>query len=515
MATIDVLDAAGATQTVGKYLPGRAGAAASAPAVLSTEDLAALNAVTTAVNSLISLVNGTDAQLPATLGQKTAAGSLSMVLASDQGGVPVSGPLTDAQLRATAVPVSGAVALDAGTLAALETIQVGNLPADPPTQTTLAALLAKVIAAPATEAKQDTGNTSAAAVATGMGAPADSAATTDAGTFSLLALFKRLLGKIPALGQATAAASQPVVIASDQSAVAVKTADATATGNVTTQNLVPAGAATAGSAVEIAINGQSAVGVQVTGTYTGALTAQGTIDGTNWITIGGVPLQNVNTGAQSATITSATVGIFMLACGGFNKVRITGLAAMTGTAAVSLRAAAVSALVALGAALPTGTNTLGAVNIAAAQTLATVTTVSTVSNVAAIAAGTNAIGDVGIQVRANATGAATPLSVLSPATPAATTCKAGAGRLLGISLTNTSASVRSVKFWNLLIGSVTIGTTAALFEVDIPAGGVLQIQWPYGIGFSTGISFAITGAKGLSDNTAITLNDVTGLLVYA
>lgn len=46
--------------------------------------------------------------------------------------LPVSGPLTDAQLRAGAVPVSGTVALDSPSLAALETIQVGNFPASQP-----------------------------------------------------------------------------------------------------------------------------------------------------------------------------------------------------------------------------------------------------------------------------------------------------------------------------------------------------------------------------------------------
>lgn len=40
--------------------------------------------------------------------------------------LPVSGPLTDGQLRATAVPVSGTLALDAPTLAALETIQANT-----------------------------------------------------------------------------------------------------------------------------------------------------------------------------------------------------------------------------------------------------------------------------------------------------------------------------------------------------------------------------------------------------
>ena len=51
---------------------------------------------------------------------------------------------------------------------------------------------------------------------TDIGSANDSAATTDNGVFSLIALTKRLLGKFPSLGQATMAASQPVAIASDQ-----------------------------------------------------------------------------------------------------------------------------------------------------------------------------------------------------------------------------------------------------------------------------------------------------------
>ncbi len=49
-------------------------------------------------------VTGTvsDAQLPASLGQKPMAGSMSVAIASDQGTLPVSGPQTDAQLRAFA-----------------------------------------------------------------------------------------------------------------------------------------------------------------------------------------------------------------------------------------------------------------------------------------------------------------------------------------------------------------------------------------------------------------------------
>lgn len=54
-----------------------------------------------------------------------------------------------------------------------------------------------------------------------VGAQADAQAGNDTGTWSLISLVKRLLGKLPTLGQKTMAASQPVVIASDQSAIPV------------------------------------------------------------------------------------------------------------------------------------------------------------------------------------------------------------------------------------------------------------------------------------------------------
>jgi len=149
--------------------------------------------------------------------------------------------------------------------------------------------------------------------------------------------------------------------------VAVReTTAATASGNITTQNLVPAGAATANSAVEITLNGASTLTIQTTGTYTGALSLQGTINGTTWVTFGGIPLLNINTGGYLATITSALQSIFQADVTGFTKARVTGLAAMTGTAAVSLSASTAPAMMALDAALPTGANVIGAVTNATA-----------------------------------------------------------------------------------------------------------------------------------------------------
>jgi hypothetical protein len=138
-----------------------------------------------------------------------------------------------------------------------------------------------------------------------------------------------------------------------------------------------------------------------------------------------------------------------------------------------------------------------------------------VNNNPILAAGSNAIGDVGIQYRANATGAATPASLLSPAAPAAQSIKATAGRVVGILLSNSAAALRSVKFFN--VAAPTLGTTAAIYEVDIPPGGIVQFDLNGGIAHSTAIVCSVTSAKGLTDNTAAGLaaNDVSGVILFA
>jgi hypothetical protein len=141
------------------------------------------------------------------------------------------------------------------------------------------------------------------------------------------------------LGAQVTAASTAVNIASDQIVNTIQS-DLTASGTITTQNLVPGGTATAGSAVAISTAGKGTVTIQVTGTYTGALSPQVTTDGTNWITQAGGVLQNMATGGTSATIPSASVGIWQIEINGHAQFRITALAAVTGTATITLRAAA-------------------------------------------------------------------------------------------------------------------------------------------------------------------------------
>lgn len=268
-----------------------------------------------------------------------------------------------------------------------------------------------------------------------------------------------------------------------------------AIGNITVQNSVPAGVATAGSAVEVSLNNATSLAIQTVGTYTGALSVQVTGDGTNWITLGGTPILNVNTGALSATIASATQGAFQVNVGGFLKARVTGLAAMTGTVAVTARAHQGSA--ALGASIPPATQA-----------------VSLATNTPTLAAGTNLAADVGIQYRANATGGATTKHIVAAATTNATNVKNAAGRVVGWSFVNTTASYQYVKLHNT--SAAPTPGSGVVQTIAIPPNGVNNMPLgASGIGFATGISYSIVTGAADTDATATTLNSVIGDLFYA
>lgn len=138
-----------------------------------------------------------------------------------------------------------------------------------------------------------------------------------------------------------------------------------------------------------------------------------------------------------------------------------------------------------------------------------------IASLPSLPAGTNLTGDNGVQYRANNTGAAGLVSVLSPATPAVATIKGSAGRLIGWQLQNSATALRSVKLFNAT--APTLGTTAAVFEIDIPAGGRAEIVLDGGIGFATAMTYSVTAAKGLTDNTATGLaaSEVSGSFFFA
>ena len=263
-------------------------------------------------------------------------------------------------------------------------------------------------------------------------------------------------------------------------------ADGVNGGLVTPANPLPvnqAGVSASGSlaalnaSLALSLNGATGFAVDLRGTFVGTVTFQGTIDGTNWFTVLMLP---ISSGVAATAVSAATaVGAWAGSATGMQQVRAIFTAYTSGTVTVTLRAMQAAGVV---LSLPSGSTA----------------------------------APVSIQYAASATGAASVLAVMSPSTaPAPLTVKASAGRLLGLVLQNSSAGVRSVKFWNALIASVTIGTNAALFEIDIPAGEAFTFDFAGGIGFATAITYAVTGAKGLLDTTAVGANDVTGVIVFA
>ena len=153
---------------------GQRASANSLATVLSTEQELILSNIKTNLDTILT-------RNPAALGQLLMAASLSVTIASDQTAIPVSGPLTDAQLRASAVPVS---------LAALP-LPTGG----------------------ATEAKQDTGNTSLSSI--------DGKFTTlNAKDFATETTLSAMSAKLPAtLGQKASASSLSAVLSTEQEAL--------------------------------------------------------------------------------------------------------------------------------------------------------------------------------------------------------------------------------------------------------------------------------------------------------
>lgn len=257
---------------------------------------------------------------------------------------------------------------------------------------------------------------------------------------------------------------------------------ATATGTITTQNLVPTGTATANSAVEISLGNHTTASIQITGTYTGALSIQTTVNGTTWITSSdATALKNKATGVSTATIASATQAQFIFTCESLTKFRVTGLAAMTGTATVTIRAVSGGSYVYLA-----GTPTFNPGNTA--NTTAWL-----------------------MESRTGTTNGTTTTTLNSAATTNAANVKATAGLVFNISVMNTSAATKYVRLYNKATAP-TVGTDVPVMVIAVPATSSKEITINYGLKFATGIGYSITNAAGATDATAVAAGDVQLLI---
>jgi hypothetical protein len=273
--------------------------------------------------------------------------------------------------------------------------------------------------------------------------------------------------------------------------------DAVSSGNITTQNLVPTGAATTNSAVEVDVSGKGSLTIQVSGTYTGVLSVQGRVNSSApWVTLSGASFLIRDTAAYSATIASAAQGIWQCDCAGYAALRVTALAAVTGTATVYLRAAKATTLVALDTALPAGSAALGSVTVTSA-----------------LVAGTNSIG--GVTLRPDAGfGAGTLHHRIAGATNVVSV-KASAGNINSLSVSNRHASNDLYfKLYNSASApTLGGGTPVQVWRVRPNTDRDIDLG-VFGIRCSTGIAYALT--SDLADNgvTNIQANDALVAMSY-
>jgi hypothetical protein len=139
---------------------------------------------------------------------------------------------------------------------------------------------------------------------------------------------------------------------------------------------------------------------------------------------------------------------------------------------------------------------------------------SLATNTPTLAAGTNLAGDVGIQYRANATGGASINHVVSAASTNAAVVKGSAGRVVGWSYVNTTASWQYVKLHNQT-ATPTPGA-GVVMTIAIPPNGSNNMPVGSGsIAFATGIGRSIVTGSADTDATATTAGAVVGDLFFA
>ena len=255
------------------------------------------------------------------------------------------------------------------------------------------------------------------------------------------------------------------------------------------------------------VSGLRSASVQVVSTGTGGtFIFEQSNDGTNWIAL---PVFNAAlvTGVPATAAITATASqiiyTFPIRCN-FLRLRI----------ATTITGGSIRAFSRISSDTWTPTVNLVASNTAGNMLVTASGTVTANIGTGSLAAGTNAIGDVGQQYRANATGAGTITNLNCPATPAAQTIKGTAGRLLGLYLVNTNATIRWLKVFN--IASPTLASSTATLRIPLPQNQPVFINFEGGMAFATAMTCAICSTASLTDATgAVTADDVTGFTVHA
>ena len=116
---------------------------------------------------------------------------------------------------------------------------------------------------------------------------------------------------------------------------------------------------------------------------------------------------------------------------------------------------------------------------------------------------------------ASTSGGYTPVRVKSAASTNLTSVKATAGVLCGIEVYNSGAGVAYLKIYRKA-SAPALATDVPLATFPIAPNSVRSIFFGSpGMQMTTGIAYAITGGAADTDTTAVALDQVTGVILYA
>jgi hypothetical protein len=191
------------------------------------------------------------------------------------------------------------------------------------------------------------------------------------------------------------------------------------------------------------------------------------------------------------TVASDTTGVLSVDDNGGNlSVDLGGTAATLNTGTVDAGTQRVT--LATDVALPAGTNAIGKLAANSGVDIGDV-------DVTSIAAGSNLIGDVGLQPRTS--GGISTVYRDEDIDETAVAVKGSAGQIYWIHVINLDATPVYLHFYDVAQGSVTVGTTGELMTFCVPSqgdanGAGFTQQFPHGIQFSTAITAACTTTIG-------------------
>lgn len=277
---------------------------------------------------------------------------------------------------------------------------------------------------------------------------------------------------------------------------------AVVTGNITSNS----------STVQVTSTDAAVVGVTINGTYAGVnVSFEGSDDGgTTWYAVQAVRMDSNTAETASGSLTN-TARAWRINSATFNAIRVRATAFTSGTAVIDLTPAPYaqdpSPCVQTHPVTQSGAWTVSA-------TQSGTWNINAITTLPALVASTALVGDVGVGVRTTTTNAMLRYKLISAASTNGAAVKASAGRVYGWQFSNTTASYKYVKLYNLAVAP-TVGTSVPVETLAIPPNGAIQYVSAIGIFHATGIAIAVTGGPADTDATAVAANDVIGGLYYA